>query len=176
MRYFLIILLLCCFMACKNDTLPQKEPSQPTEVENFMKNFNKDAALEELEQIDLVLERYRWPVIETGTGLRYWIYEKGNGRMIQRGDKIICDYSLKLLNGNEIYNSQNDDLLTFEVGTGNVAPGLAEAVLLLHEGDKAKIIIPSNLGYGLAGDGNKIPNRATLIYDLQGIMIIKNTK
>jgi len=53
------------------------------------------------------------------------------------------------------------------VGHGGVESGLEEAVLLLHAGDKARIIIPSHLAYGLVGDDDKIPARATLIYEIE---------
>jgi len=49
-----------------------------------------------------------------------------------------------------------------------VISGLEEGILYLSEGDKAKIIIPSHLGYGLLGDLDKnIPPKATLIYDIE---------
>lgn len=138
-----------------------------------MKEVNKDVALEELEQIDLLLERYQWPVTETGTGIRYWIYEQGNGRKLSNGDRIQSEYTIHLINGNEVYNSDNDGLMDLDIGNSNVTPGMAEMVHLLHEGDGVKIIIPSHLGFGLAGDGQKIPSRATLIYDLKKIKIIR---
>ena len=40
-------------------------------------------------------------------------------------------------------------------------------------GDKAKFIIPSHLAFGLLGDENKIPKRATLVYDVELIDVMK---
>jgi len=34
-------------------------------------------------------------------------------------------------------------------------------------GDEAIIIIPSHLGYGLLGDNKKIPQRSTIIYEIE---------
>jgi FKBP-type peptidyl-prolyl cis-trans isomerase len=34
-------------------------------------------------------------------------------------------------------------------------------------GDKARFVIPSNLGYGSAGAGGVIPPDATLIFDVE---------
>lgn len=169
MKYLLIISLFFGFVACKQPSGSKKEQKKQGDLERFMKDFNKDAALEELEQIDLLLERYQWDVTETGSGVRYWIYKKGNGDFFKNGDRIKCYYTLNLINGKKVYDSDNDGLLRVEVGKSDIAPGLSEAILLLREGDYAKVIVPSNLGYGLAGDGNKIPTRATLIYDLQNI-------
>ena len=57
--------------------------------------------------------------------------------------------------------------MVFTVGKGEVISGLEEGILLLHIGDKAKFIIPSHLAYGLLGDDNEIPTKATLIYDIE---------
>jgi FKBP-type peptidyl-prolyl cis-trans isomerase len=47
--------------------------------------------------------------------------------------------------------------------------------LLLHlrEGDKVQALIPSYLGYGVAGDGNKVPPKATLVYNFE-ILKVQN--
>lgn len=173
MKYFIILFLsILSFTACKDSS---QNPSQKVDkkiTDSALKDYNKNIALEELEQIDFLLERYKWPVIETGTGIRYWVYQKGEGRQIKIGDKIKCDYTLSLINGKIVYNSENDGFMKFEVGNSNVVPGLAEGIQLFHEGDGVKLIIPSNLGYGIAGDGDKIPSRTTIIYDLKNIKIV----
>ena len=55
----------------------------------------------------------------------------------------------------------------FVVGHGGVESGLEEAVLHLHYGDEAEIVIPSHLAYGLTGDGNKIPINSTIVYKVK---------
>jgi peptidylprolyl isomerase len=45
--------------------------------------------------------------------------------------------------------------------------GLNEAVKLLSIGDKAKLILPSHLAYGLLGDFDKIPPQSILLIDVQ---------
>ena len=44
--------------------------------------------------------------------------------------------------------------------------GIEEAVLFLRKGDKAHIIIPSHLAFGLLGDQKMIPSRSALIYEV----------
>jgi FKBP-type peptidyl-prolyl cis-trans isomerase len=110
-------------------------------------------------------------MLNTGSGLRYLIYENGNGRFADTGNVVMLNYTLTLLNGDTIYTSHKNGKKEFLVGKGNVESGLEEAILLLKEGDRAKIIIPSHLAFGLPGDGDKIPAKATLVYDLELIQL-----
>ncbi|RLD32199.1 MAG: hypothetical protein DRI83_11260 [Bacteroidetes bacterium] len=104
---------------------------------------------------------------ESGSGLRYMIYEEGNGLTAKKGILATINYSIKVITGDIVYSSRQDGPLTFIVGKGEVISGLEEGILLLNVGDKAKFIIPSHLAYGLVGDGNLIPAKTTLIYDIE---------
>ena len=45
--------------------------------------------------------------------------------------------------------------------------GLHEAMKFLHPGDSARIVIPPQRAFGLTGDGNLIPPRAILVYEIR---------
>ena len=104
---------------------------------------------------------------ETGSGLRYAIYHHGKGEKAEPGKIAVLKYNVKLINGDEIYNSARDGLKSFLIGKGGVESGLEEGILLLRVGDRAKFIIPSHLGFGLLGDQGQVPPKSTLIYDLE---------
>jgi peptidyl-prolyl cis-trans isomerase A (cyclophilin A) len=57
--------------------------------------------------------------------------------------------------------------IEFNVGIGQVIPGWDEGIMLLKNGEKAKFVIPSNLGYGEAGAGGVIPPNATLVFEVE---------
>jgi FKBP-type peptidyl-prolyl cis-trans isomerase len=116
-----------------------------------------------------LIARYGWEMEETGTGLRYMIYEKGEGPSIVTGDVVELEYEVRLITGDRIYSSDEKGNMVFRVGKAEVISGLEQGILLLKVGDKAKFVIPSHLAYGLLGDDNKIPTKATLIYDIQVI-------
>jgi FKBP-type peptidyl-prolyl cis-trans isomerase len=87
--------------------------------------------------------------------------------MAETGKIAVLRYSVWLITGDEIYNSDRDGLKEFMIGRGGVESGLGEGILLLRVGDRAKFIIPSHLGFGLLGDQDKVPPKSTLIYDLE---------
>lgn len=171
---YICISFLCLLFAaaCNNTPVPSNQANKPPSVtKEQLMEMNKAMIAEENDQIDALLLRYKWPVNATETGVRYWIYQEGEGAQIKQGDILQCEYSLKLITGDEIYNSDNDGLLRVHIGKSEIPSGLEETILLMRQGDKAKIIVPSYRAYGIAGDGDRVPSRSTLIYDIH---IIKN--
>jgi len=132
-----------------------------------LEEANRHLLKQEKEVIDEYIKSHNLDFVETGTGLRYRIISRGDGKMIKTGDIVTLDYEMSLLNGEIIYSSDNDGLKVFKVGRGGVESGLEEAILNLRVGDEAEIIIPAHLAHGLIGDGNKIPPRSVLVYYLK---------
>jgi len=99
------------------------------------------------------------------------IYHGGDGPKAEPGMLARVSYTLRLITGDVVYTSGEGGPMEFLIGKGGVESGLEEAILLLRAGDKAKIVIPSHLGFGLAGDDHKIPPKATLIYDIELLSI-----
>jgi len=132
---------------------------------------NRYLVKSEIEDIDNYIRRHQWEMQETGSGLRYMIAEQGSGPKVKEDDVITLRYNLWLINGDLVYNSNDDGPKTFHVGKGGVESGLEEGVLLLHEGDKARFILPAHLAHGLLGDEKKIPPRTAIVYELELIKI-----
>jgi FKBP-type peptidyl-prolyl cis-trans isomerase len=170
---FLLILILTVF-SCGNDSEQQDKPGNPAEAKQPLISANKYLRESEDAQIEDFVSRYAWNMKKTGTGLRYSIYKEGEGPKAQAGNHLRIGYEISLLNGQVIYHSDTEGELAFRQGSSDIIRGLNEAALFLREGDQAKIIIPSHLAYGLAGDQRNIPPRATLIYDLKVLKVITN--
>ncbi len=163
--------LIC---ACNNNGVVTKgKKISEKQLEEDLIYANKRAVVAEMNRINDYILRYNYDMNVTGTGLHYTIYEKGGGSKSKTGNIIEMDYTLKFLWGDTAYTSQTSGPIVFEIGHGHVESGLEELALLLSEGDKVNAIIPSHLGYGLMGDGDRIPAKATLVYDIH-VVAIKN--
>ncbi|MDA8558886.1 peptidylprolyl isomerase [Flavobacteriaceae bacterium] len=104
----------------------------------------------------------------TPSGLRYKILNKGNGDSPTKGDKVKVHYKGMLIDETVFDSSyKRNQPIEFNVGIGQVIPGWDEGIMLLKKGEKAKFIIPSNLGYGEAGAGGVIPPNATLVFEVE---------
>ncbi len=105
---------------------------------------------------------------ETKSGLRYQIIQKGNGKAAEAGKMVSVHYKGQLADGTVFDSSyKRNQPLDFQVGVGQVIPGWDEGICLLNVGDKARLVIPSDLGYGSRGAGGVIPPNATLVFDVE---------
>ncbi len=120
----------------------------------------------EKQEINDFMDRYRWDMKETGSGLHYDINASKNGAPAEMGKTAVIQYNVYLLNGELVYSSDQTGLKHFRIGQGGVISGLEEAILLLKVGDEARFIMPAHLAHGVPGDGDKIPRQAAIVYEL----------
>lgn len=166
----IIILSVIFVYGCDNDKSyrnNQNEPSQKKTKEESLVKVNKYLVNSENTDIENYISRHKLNVIETGSGLKYEIIKQGKGTKAKRGSIATLNYRKKLITGDVVYSSDKDGPLVFEIGHGGVESGLEEAILNMRVGDEAIIIIPSHLGHGLIGDRKKIPQRSTIIYEIE---------
>ncbi|NNE77465.1 MAG: peptidylprolyl isomerase [Pricia sp.] len=104
----------------------------------------------------------------TESGLRYKVIQKGDGPQAEKGKTVSVHYEGSLLNGHVFDSSyKRKQPIDFQLGVGQVIPGWDEGIGLMQVGDKAKLVIPSDLAYGSAGAGGVIPPNATLLFDVE---------
>ncbi len=102
-------------------------------------------------------------------GLGIKILQEGTGTIPQKGENIKVHYSGFLLDGTKFDSSVDRGRpIEFILGTGRVIKGWDQAFSQLKRGTKARILIPSELGYGARGaGGGTIPPNATLIFEVE---------
>lgn len=111
---------------------------------------------------------------KTESGLEFILVEEGSGTKAAAGNTVFVHYSGYLEDGTMFDSSvKRDQQFTFVLGMGRVIKGWDEGIALMKEGDKARLIIPSDLGYGERGAGGVIPPNAKLIFDVELIEVIK---
>ncbi|MDA9253060.1 peptidylprolyl isomerase [Flavobacteriaceae bacterium] len=105
---------------------------------------------------------------ETSSGLRYQIIQKGTGAKAEKGQQVSVHYQGALIDGTVFDSSyKRKEPIEFQLGIGQVISGWDEGLQLLHVGDKARFVIPSDLAYGSAGAGGVIPPDAILVFDVE---------
>lgn len=132
----------------------------------------------EIEVIDVIAKPVKWDctgkdTITTPSGLKMVMFESHpDSAMAKRGQTVFVDYSGYLLNGYMFDSSVDRGMpFSFPLGMGRVIAGWDEGIGLLHEGEKAQLIIPYQLAYGAQGRPPMIPQKATLIFDVHLIDI-----
>ena len=169
MRSFTILTLWLLLFAASCDESNGSQERMPTPdelIEANKRKVNKEADL-----INKFIAQSGWQMTETETGIRYDIYHQEEGFVAKSGDVVSVVYSLHMLDGSRVTDTDLSGPVVFKVGQGDVVSGLHEAVTLLSVGDSARIILPSYLAYGLTGDQNNIPSNAALFYDLSLVSI-----
>lgn len=104
----------------------------------------------------------------TPSGLKYIYVEKGNGAQAENGKTVDVHYTGYLMDGRTFDSSiERGEPISFPLGQNMVIKGWEEGIALMKVGDKMRLIIPSDLGYGANGAGGVIPPNATLIFDVE---------
>lgn len=99
----------------------------------------------------------------TESGLKYQVIEKGTGPTPTHEDFALVGYKGTLTDGTVF---DQNDRAPMEVG--NVVPGFAEALTMMHKGGHMRVWIPAKLAYGDSPpQGSGIPANATLEFDIK---------
>jgi peptidylprolyl isomerase len=108
--------------------------------------------------------------VTTKSGLKYTILKQGTGdKVAKNGDNVSVHYTGWLPNGKKFDSSlDRNQPFEFPVGEGRVIKGWDEGVAGMKVGEKRKLVIPPDLGYGERGaGGGDIPPNSTLIFEVE---------
>ena len=165
-------LFLLVFLACRNE---HQQTVSEDSLKERMIHVNKYMVQDESKEIEKFINGKSWKMNSTGTGLRFEIYKQGNGKNPSSGSRVVISYSLSLLDGTKCNPENENTLQAVMLGQNSQLRGLAEGILLMHEGDQARLVIPSHLGFGIQGDGNRIPGLSPLYCDVS-LLKVENSQ
>lgn len=169
---FIVLTVLGIVQSCGNGNRQNSHPAQVKNLDSSLIEANRMYVKRESDEIDQYVAHHNWKMTTTGTGLRYMITKKGGGtENPQVEQRVKVDYKISLLDGTLCYSSEKEGPKEFVVGKDNIETGLHEGIQYLHVGDEATFILPSHLAHGLLGDGNKIPAKASVIYEIKLLAI-----
>lgn len=169
---FAISVLLLLASCDKKAQLPSNKYAEVDSTPQKIMEMNTMLGDMEEEDIKKYTEKSGKDFRVTGTGVRIWIQPKDvkeKGDSVRNGDVVEVNYRIKLTDGTVLYDLTGRNADVIEVGKERRQTGFAEGLTLLREGDRAIIVVPSILAYGALGDRDKIPPRATLVYDVIGV-------
>lgn len=118
-------------------------------------------------------------------GLYVIVKKRGSGPKVATGKEVAVNYTGRLLDGTmfdssvesdakegDIYDPQRPyEPLVYTHGRGQLIPGWEQGIEGQPAGSQLQIIIPSALGYGPRGAGQRIPPYSPLVFDLEIVSV-----
>ena len=105
-------------------------------------------------------------VIITGSGLQYEVLREGDGPSPVSGQRVTIHYRGTLPDGSEFDSSHSRGApSTFNVD--GVVDGFSEALKLMKVGGRMRVVIPSDLAYGLDGQAPLIGPNQVLVFEIE---------
>lgn len=101
------------------------------------------------------------------SGLQFEILESGEGRSPGPESVVVTHYEGSLIDGT-VFDSSRARNAPASFPVNRVIAGWTEALQMMNEGDRWRLVIPPALGYGERGaGGGRIPPNAVLVFDVQ---------
>lgn len=110
---------------------------------------------------------------ETDSGLKYLKLEEGKGVKVNPDLPTTANYTIYLSDGTKIQSTLDTGKpFTFTINKDGLIAGWKEGAKMMKEGEKARLFIPSYIGYGGRGMG-PIPPNTDLVFELEILKVGK---
>lgn len=108
-------------------------------------------------------------IITTDSGLQYEVLASGEGATPGLTDTVSVHYHGTFEDG-RVFDSSVERGQPIDLPVNGVIAAWTEALQMMKEGDKWRLTVPPELGYGAAGVG-PIPGNTTLIFEVTMITV-----
>ena len=120
---------------------------------------------------------------EVEGGTTYTVLQQpGDAQSVEAGDVVFIHYTGRLTDGTEFDSSLSrmgrfgfPEPLAFKMGAGNVIPGMENGVMGMKIGEKRRLTIPADQGYGDRAVG-PIPAGSTLQFDVELVGLYRDAE
>ncbi len=154
-----------------------KEVSDSMEAMGKEVEASADKLVEEVEkhvdpgQAYLHINAQKPNVKVTASGLQFEILESGEGASPGLTSRVVTHYKGSFIDG-RVFDSSIDRGEPAEFPVNRVIAGWTEALQMMKEGDKWRLVIPSELAYGKRGaGGGRIPPDSVLVFEVELIQV-----
>ncbi len=169
---YTILFSLIILCGCNNN---QEQSPEKKKAYSEVKKQHEDELLEwnkKIVDIDHTviqkfIERRKWDMNISPTGLYYQILNNNNNTKAIKDNTAEFTFKTYLLNGTTLYSSQESGNRFFKLGHNQTEQGLNEGLLMMRKGEKARFITPPHLAFGVAGDGHRVPAYSILVYEIE---------
>lgn len=135
-------------------------------------NFKK----QEIQNLEKFIQGKNLKAQKVEPGVFIVTEKEGNGPKVDSGMMVTVNYTGALKDG-KVFDSNQDSAFNhvtpfeFQVGMRQVIEGWDIAVMQLKVGTKAKVFIPSMLGYGMQAQGERLPAFSDLVFDIEVLSV-----
>lgn len=153
----------------------QSDADYQVEKKQFLK-WAEDLNKTEKALINDFLNEQRINISPTPGGMYFVLTKSGTGKNAVSGDLVKIHYEGRFIDGRYFDSTKkNNEPVEFILGQEFIViKGIEEAVKMMKEGDKALIILPSDLAFGEKGAGEGIvPPFTAIIYEVELLKVDK---
>jgi len=130
-------------------TASPSTPGEPKPVKGMVREFDNGFKME-------YMELSRNPTAKTAKG----------------GNRVEVRYTGKLASNGKVFDqTKGRATFTFRLGVGEVIKGWDRGVVGMRVGEKRRLTVPPQMGYGSSGIRGVIPPNATLVFDVELVSI-----
>lgn len=145
----------------------------PVSVEDAIQPIQADIESDQKPESDVTPSAGETRTTDSGLQITE-VQKQEKAAVAEAGDAVFVHYTGTLEDGTKFDSSlDRGQPIGFRLGQGEVIKGWDEGIAGMSIGDKRKLTIPSDLGYGEAGSPPTIPGGATLLFDVELVGLVK---
>ncbi|MGB1237765.1 MAG: FKBP-type peptidyl-prolyl cis-trans isomerase [Pseudomonadales bacterium] len=157
--------IVLSLLGCSN---PEEEAFRASLIDKALNDDNR-----KLGDAYLARNAQREEVRVLGSGLQYEVLQSGSGPQPKMHQKVEVSYRGELVSG-EVFDSSLTRGKSSVFPLTEVIPGWRIALLKMRAGDRWKVYLPAELGYGARSPSEQIAANSALVFDIELLKIVSD--